>query len=198
MKQATAEQTTEKHPAADLQAPGELKESVRFNDMFNKNWHCSICADNKAEANIIDSPTIQEMAKSGSDCITKPLLRPLTFTMAANLPSGNFVLVCTQSAIMDVGLHICHGTVFILSGEQWLVTKQEVGEPLSGQPLLDSMGLHTRDMLAAAAERHGGSVDVSAFDAARIEHVCIGRIARIVEEIYHADEGAEDADLEDN
>lgn len=98
---------------------------MKFNATFNIKWRCSICANNRADANIIDSRTIQEVATSGSAYVTKPLLRPRTFMMAANLPNENHAsLVCTQSATMDAELQIHHGTALILSGVGWLVTKQ--------------------------------------------------------------------------
>lgn len=140
-------------PFATPQAPGEHKNNVRLNATVNGKWRCSIGVDNGADAIIIDSRTIRELAKFGSACVTKPHLRPQTFTMAASLPYGNPVsLFCTQSATMYVELRIRYCTALILRGVQWLVTKQEVGESLLRRPLLESLGLHTRDILAAAAE----------------------------------------------
>ena len=40
------------------------------------------------------------------------------------------------------------------------MTKQAVGEPLLGRPLFEALGLNTRDILATAAAKHAGIVDV--------------------------------------
>lgn len=36
---------------------------------------------------------------------------------------------------------------------KWLVTEQRVADPLLGRPVLEDLGLNTRDLLAAAADR---------------------------------------------
>lgn len=85
-----------------------------------------------------------------------------------------------------------------MRGVQWLVTEQEVGESLLRRPLLEALELRILDILAAAAERHERTIDMSALVAAGTESVGDGRIARIIEGVYHTDEGADGADLDDN
>lgn len=78
------------------------------------------------------------------------------------------------------------------------MTTQEVGEPLFERPLLELFLLHTSDILETAADRHEGSVDVSALEAAHTEHVSNSCIARVAERVCHGDGGADDADLHDD
>lgn len=47
-----------------------------------------------------------------------------------------------------------------LRNTRWLVSKQRVPEPLLGQPMLEALGLNTADILATAADRSAGEVDV--------------------------------------
>lgn len=76
------------------------------------------------------------------------------------------------------------------------MTKQDVGELHSGRRFLESLRRYTRDILAAADKQHGGSVDVSALNEAKIKHDSTGRIAWVVGGVYHADGGADDDNLD--
>ena len=121
---------------------------------------------------------------------------PRSFDMAACTPDGKRAkLVCTRALVVDAELHIRHRTALVLRGVRWLVTDQAVGEPLLGRPLLEALGLNARSILAAAAEKHSGVVDMSTLFGTDPEE---GRISRVLEGVYHADGGADDADLDDN
>ncbi len=119
--------------------------------------------------------------------------------MAACNPDGKrSKSVCTRALVLDAELHIRHGTALTLRGVRWLVTYQTIGEPLLGQPLLEALGLNTRNILAAAAEKHSGAVDVSTLFGTNPEVSQNRRISRVLERMYHADGGADDADIDDN
>lgn len=70
----------------------------------------------------------------------------------------------------------------------WYVTVQSVIEPLFGRPVLEVLRWNTSDILAAAADRYKGLLDLS--------HFCtdsdVGRIARVYEGFYHSDRGADE------
>ncbi len=90
--------------------------------------------------------------------------------MAACNPDGKRVkLVCTRALVSDAELHIRHGTAVTLRGVRWLVTDQTVLEPLFGRPLLEALGLNTRNILAASAEKHSGAVDVPTLFGTNLE-----------------------------
>lgn len=74
-----------------------------------------------------------------------------------------------------------------------LVTDQAVGEPLLGRPVLEFLELNTRDILAAAAEKHSGVVDITEYFNATPK----GKVARILDGVYHSEGGADDADLDE-
>jgi len=102
------------------------------------------------------------------------LIKPRTFEMAASLP--------------DVTLR----------GVRWLVTEQAVGDPLLGRPVLEVLGLNTRNILAAAAEKYSGTVDVAALLDETDAAAQVSKVSRILEGVFHADGGADDADLDEN
>ena len=119
--------------------------------------------------------------------------------MAACTPDGKRAkLVCTRALIVDAELHIRHGTALVLRGVRWLVTDQAVGEPLLGRPLLEALGLNASNFLSAAAGKHSVVVDMSTLFGTDPEVAQEGRISRVLKDVYHADGGAADAELDDN
>lgn len=62
----------------------------------------------------------------------------------------------TMVSNVDTELHILRGSALTLRVIRWLVPDQTVSEPSLGRPVLEFLGLNTRDILAAAAEKHSG------------------------------------------
>ena len=118
--------------------------------------------------------------------------------MAATNKDGTAAtIMCDKAVTIDTQLHIRHGSALVLRGLRWLVTSQCVGEPLLGRPLLEALGLDCHKVLASAADRHGGSVNVSTLVGNQADFGP-GRIGRVLDGIFHADGGADDADLDDD
>lgn len=117
--------------------------------------------------------------------------------MAANFPDGKPATITLKKAVVvETELHIRHGTALKFRGVRWLVTDQIFWDPLLGHPLLEALGLNTRNFLAAAAARNSGVVELSSlFSSDNESH---GKAAHILEGVYHADGGADDADLEED
>lgn len=137
------------------------------------------------------------MKKAGVDYTVQDLLRPRQFEMAAYLPDGNQAsITCIKVLTVDTELHIRHGPALTLRGVRWLITDQTVGEPLLGRPVLEFLGLNTRDILAAAAEKYSGVVDIPDILDAIPEPK--GKVSRILEGVYHADGGVDDDDLDED
>lgn len=67
-----------------------------------------------------------------------------------------------------------------------------MGDLLSGRPLLESLGLNTRDLLAAGADQFCGSVDAECLIGSFAE-TGDGRVSRVLEGVFHAD-GGDDAE----
>lgn len=171
--------------------------SVVFTATFGERHRAKICADTCSDDNILDHAMMAEFKKSGVEHAVETLLRPRIFDMAANLPNGKRAsLTCKKAVTVDTELHIRHGTALTLRGVRWLVTDQLVGDPILGRPVLEILGLNTRDILAAAAEKHCGIIDIAQILDAKTEPQ--GKVARILEGVFHADGGADDADLHEN
>ena len=177
----------------------EEARSVVFTATFGDRHRANICADTCSDDNILDKHMLLQFKKAGVEYALEDLARPRTFDMAADLPNGKRAsITCDQVVTVDTELHIRHGSALVLRGVRWLVTDQAVGDPLLGRPLLEALGLNTRDILAAAAERHSGVVDVSTFFGTGSDHSPSGKVARILEGVFHADGGADDADLDED
>ncbi|MEM1369510.1 MAG: hypothetical protein AAGG02_16175 [Cyanobacteria bacterium P01_H01_bin.15] len=183
---------------ADTNIVDESFNSVNFGAVFEEKWRGTICTDIGADDNIIDFSTIAQINSAGVVCDPKPLLRPRDFRMAALLEDGTqAVIKCTHTLTMNIELNIRHGTALMLRGVKWLVTNQEVGEPLIGRPLLEKLGFHTRDILSAAADKHGSIIDVPSLFLDNGSEDKMGRVARIMEGVNQTDGGADSEDLDD-
>ena len=119
---------------------------------------------------------------------------PRNFEMAATTAEGKTAtIICRQVATIDTEVHIRHGTSLVLHNVRWFVTDRKVGEPLLGRPLLDALVLNTRSILAAAANRFAGSVDMR--DMLDTSCKCgNSKISRILDGVYHADGGDTNSD----
>ena len=136
--------------------------SVIFNATFGERHRARICADTCSDDNILDHHVLEDFKKAGVEHTVEYLLQPWTFFMAGKLPDGKAAtLTFKKAVVVDVELHIRHGTALTLWGVRWLVTDQIVGDPLLGRPLLEALGLNTREILAAAAEKHSGFVNLT-------------------------------------
>ena len=82
--------------------------------------------------------------------------------MAATTPDGAEAhITCNQILTVDLELHVRHGNSLVLRNTVWYVTEQHITEPLLGRPVLEALGLDTRKILSAAADKFSGEVDVS-------------------------------------
>lgn len=107
-------------------------------------------------------------------------------------------LVYNGTITVYVKLHIRNGTALILRGLCMLVTDQPVGETLLGRPLLQALGLNTRDNLASAEESNSGVVDVYTLLKYKIHFDENGRVSHVLEDVYHDEGGSDDNYLDDN
>ena len=129
------------------------------------------------DANILDSRTLAKLKEASVNHSVEYLPGPRSFDMAASTPDGKRAkLVCTRALVVDAELHIRHGTAIVLRGVRWLVTDQAVGGPPLGRPLLEALGLNARNIIAAAAEKHSGVVDMSSLFGTDPEVAQEGRI----------------------
>lgn len=143
--------------AKRTKACAEETKSVSFTAMFGCIYRMLICADNVSDDNFLDTYMLIAMKRFGVQSKVEDLARPREFQMAASSPNGKpCIITCKKVATVDVELHIRHGSALILRGVRWLVTDRTLGEPLLGRPVLEFLGLNTREILAAAAEKYSG------------------------------------------
>lgn len=85
--------------------------SDKFHSTFGLMWLATICADNGFGANIIDMDAIKAMESANVECDVQTLIRPRPFDKVAyhrgREPS---ILICDRISVIDVELHIRHGT----------------------------------------------------------------------------------------
>lgn len=173
--------------------------SIIFTAVFGSKYRDQVCADNGADGNILDKETLRRIIAAGVDASVEELSQPRVFDMAAaNADGASAKLVCTKSVSVDTELHIRHGTTLRLRNLKWLVTDQRVSDPLLGRPILEALGLNTRDLLAAAADQFCGSVDAERL-VGSVTNTGDGRLSRVMEGVFHADGGEEgDGNEDDN
>ena len=110
----------------------------------------------------MDASLASKLENMGAIESTELLSPPRELTMAATLQNGEkSVINRMKVATIHTELHIRHGTALVLRNLRWYVTAQNVGEPLLSRPVLEALGLSTRNVLASAAERYAGVTDVS-------------------------------------
>ena len=162
--------------ASSLQNPDSVhtggdSASVQFTASFDGKHTAIICADIGADDNIIDDHMLTTIQKNGAQVDIQDLPKPRMFRMAACLEDGTpTFLKCERIATVDTELLIRHGSALCLRGLRWFVTYQVLGEPLLGRPLLGSLGLNTRNILAATADRYHGSVEASSLLQSEYAH----------------------------
>lgn len=129
----------------------------------------------------MDTKLLERIIDSSGAVEVNQLKQPRHFSQAADAPDGTRLsLRCQQETLMDVDLHIRHGSSLKLRNTRWLVSNQRVPEPLLGRPMLEVLGLNTADILATAADRSAGVVDAQHL-ASFETHIGEGRVSRVLE-----------------
>lgn len=111
---------------------------MTFTATFGGLFRTTLCAENFADDNIIDSQTDTSMKRLGVEHKVENLIQPRELEMAASLPDGKTsVLKCTKILTIDMELGFGHGSSLTIRGVRWLVPHQTAGEPLLGRPVLE-------------------------------------------------------------
>lgn len=114
-----------------------------------------------------------------------------------NIDGSNTTMSCDRAVIVDTQLHIRHGSALMLLGLRWIAASQAVGESLLGRPFLKRLALDYQNVLATASDRLGGTMDVSYIVCDRSDFIN-ARIGRVLDGVFHADGGTNDADLDED
>lgn len=88
---------------------------------------------------------------------------------------------------MNVEINVRHGTTLMMRNLMWMITKQPMAEPLLGRPTLVVVGLNTKEILTASADRLHGDIDIGAALPETEEGGTISRV--LYDGVYHSDKG---------
>lgn len=183
-KEAKRVQHTPAHMHGD-----NSESSIVFKTVFAHRHEMQTCVDNGSDGNIMDEKALQSIIQTGAEVEVKSLKQPRVFEMAAHVPDGKKAeLVCKKEAVIDTELHIRHGSSLLLRNVAWLVTNQQVETPLLGRPIQEALGLNTRELLEAAADRFAGGFDAERM-LASLTKQGDGRVSRITEGVFHSEGG---------
>ena len=166
--------------------------------MFSKKFKTILCADGGSDINLISPEILQHLFEKGARVKVTESESPKQFGLAAkNNQKGEEVFVtCNKQVEMNIELFIRHGCFLELRNIKWYVAMSEMAEPILGRPILEALGINTRDLLAAAVDQVGSSLDVSHLDG--YQGSPGGSIARILNEgIYHRDKGMTSDEYDD-
>lgn len=108
------------------------------------------------------------------------LVRPLVFSVALGQgrDGANIDILCHKNAVLDAELHVRHRPMLILPNLSWPVADQPMAEPLLGRPILEVLGLNNKKILAAAADRLHGGIDMRTALQEAAERGTISRVHR--------------------
>lgn len=118
-------------------------------------------ADNGADDNVMDMQVLRAKQATGANIAAEKLNSPHMFEMAAVTEDGKLAcLTCTIMVSADTELKTRNGSALVLCKLKWIVPKQLVIYALLGDPLLETLDLNKRELLAAAADRFAESIDI--------------------------------------
>ena len=173
--------------------------SILFNATYADRVRDIVVADIGADINLMGEILLNKLQCAGAKVHVTDLPRPMRYRMAAGTtPKGeNAEIVCERTVVADLKLHVRHGSTLVLRNLRWLVTKQDVGEPLLGRPTLEALGLNCADILASAADRLNGETDLRDLYPDLIP-APEGKVARLVQEgVFHSNKGIDDMEDEE-
>lgn len=116
-----------------------------------------ILADQGADANIISREISNLMLEADSSLSVTSTEKTIYLSNAAVSAQP---IQCNEDIQADVCLRIRDGSHLILRRIKWLVTKEELQHIFLSRHVLSALGLDNRVLLAAAADRRNGVMDI--------------------------------------
>lgn len=130
---------------------------ILFTALIGSKFSDRICSENGADGKIIESETLRRINAAGVELVVETLRLPLVFDKVAENANGvSSKLTCTISVSIETELHTRHGYTIREHNLKLLVTEQRLADPLEGRPILEALGLNTRDLPTAAADQFCG------------------------------------------
>lgn len=98
-------------------------------------------------------------------------------------------IVCNKKTVLNVELHVRHGSTLMLRNLSCMITDQPMAESLLGRLASKCFGLNTKEFLGAAADRLYGGIGMG---IAQPEATKDGKISRVfLGGVFHSDKGLE-------
>lgn len=165
--------------------------SVVMSAVFGGAVTASVCADGGSDVNLMSPDLFARLVEGRVDMEVRRFNSPQSLRLVAK----NATIEYDRELKITTELLIRHGTSLKLRNSRWLVAKEDIDGPLLGRPTLEALGLDTKKLLAEAADKYGGEIDLAGLvpDETHPE----GSVARILSSgVYHSDH-AEHGEYED-
>eukprot|EP00171_Calliarthron_tuberculosum_P022868 IDg22868t1 len=122
----------------------------------------NVLADPGADANMMPPTLLEMILKANPTLSIKKLSEPLKFSLAVNTSEKQSEnrITCSREVTADVNLRIRHGTELVMRGMVWVVSDNDADCALIGRPVLEALGINTRQLLEAASDQNNGIIDV--------------------------------------
>lgn len=170
----------------------ETKSSVVFSATFPGKFTDTVLADIGSGVNLIDIASIEKMQASGAELQFGNLAKPANYSLAVDMgeEGESLKMVCKACAYCDVELHVWYCRTLIVRNVLWMVTEQLLSKPLLDRPTLEALGFNTKVILAAAAERLYGEIDLLNLSRGNTEKIIKGKIALVFNaDVFHSEKG---------
>lgn len=160
-----------------------------------------ICTDIGSDINLMGPDLLTDLLEKGAKVSVREYSTPRNFNLAIlKGQNGEDIYVqCDKEVTLNVELFVRHGCYLELRNMTWYVATTDVGEPLLGRPVLEALGINTKELLVAAIDRMGHSIDIGSL--VPIEDYPEGSVARLMHQgIFHSNGGyvADQGDKEDD
>lgn len=117
-----------------------------------------------------------------------PGAKPLHLAASKSKEGKALSVTYDREVSINTELLIRHGKSLMVRNLKWLVAipEQEVPECLLGRPILEALGMDTKEILEAAIDKHGGAIDASLLLPSGSHRE--GSVARLLASgLYHSD-----------
>lgn len=120
----------------------------------------TVWEDSGADADTIGALLLARIEAAGATVAVEKLPKPRVFNISAlTAPGAPAEVKCSRAATMDTDVHIHHGSSLKIRHVKWYLSDRDVPEPSLERPMLEALGLYTKQDLIAAADKYAGSVD---------------------------------------
>ena len=117
----------------------------------------TVLADGGGDDNLLPSQLLQRITKVESTVSTIALTSPGAFRQ---IGSGTQPLTSSRNVELDVELRILHGSKLLLRKVTWKVVEEEIEYVILSRPLLEALGINTRDFPERVSDKFCGVINI--------------------------------------